>query len=461
MAANGLKYEQQNTDPFYSATELWDDTSDPELSGKYYVPDHWISIMGCTEAYQYRVASTNATTDLNGVKNTSFQALGLTPAQQATLDRISFALLPSTAYATVAGQQGNALQAQDLVNNLLAPPLPSTQWQSEVIRWFETGLANIPQQIVNYPNNAWAQGRTAQPIVVSPRDWKGREVDALVAQCGHQRIRLVGSYLNFSFLGICIIASVSIVIVTLSFAMESILFKSKKWKANGSNWHKRVAHDADNKLNLLRQTLESRGYSDWQGGFKDVPVRGHADDHEMQVLPPRHDDDDLVRYPGRPHAQGGFRDEPVGQLDDDHDLQVLDHRRDYEAVRHQPVVHAQDAEQAPYLPAGQGQAPPDAGPAGAANASGSQRHNIAGHPVPSIVTQRGTYSDDEHGQGYQNLRARPGHNRQTSESHIGASYQADVLDEASSEQDANHLAQPGLARNPASQSSDAPLLGRQ
>lgn len=68
-------------------------------------------------------------------------------------------------------QSGQSLKASDTLLQLQQAPLPSKQWQIEVARWFNTGLAamqqNIQEVIVGLPTKI--EGTVAAPFYAPER----------------------------------------------------------------------------------------------------------------------------------------------------------------------------------------------------------------------------------------------------------------------------------------------------
>lgn len=175
--------------------------------------------------------------------------------------------------------------------------LPDNQWQFEAQRWFETSLVILQSRIAAFPANVQNSNFSS---IQSPQNFGlGSPVDdALASQCNNQRIRATSQYQNFSFLGVLLIVILSVVLIIAGLASEKVLELVRKLRGHATGY-KQSARHADDKLELLRMTLEGVRYLNWVIGSRDVPVRGPFGNHADVIQRPRFVGT-MVQYPQGP-----------------------------------------------------------------------------------------------------------------------------------------------------------------
>lgn len=259
--------------------------------------------MGCTDQNQFREPVNNLTTPLTGLRIAQPLALllGLNLAQRATLTRLGFALQNSDTYNTINGQNGDALAAQNLLYQLISPGLPDNQWQIEVRSWFETTLANIQHQIVDFVSNTWTANGNNKLYLLPPTKWTDSNGPALQAQCTQQLIQSSANYTSFSALGLIITVVCSVVIIVISLVLQWCVSKERKKETN-AKYHKYVAYNADDELQLLRMVLEHDRDAAWTGTEDGIPILASADaGHEFPA--PTHQNQAFRYLTLPPHTQ--------------------------------------------------------------------------------------------------------------------------------------------------------------
>jgi hypothetical protein len=290
LASNSILYLTPVTDPWFSATT----TSSP---GGAFAADSFISGLACVDQYQICNPGSNdnsctAFGDSDELSS-SFVTIGLNPAQVATAARLSGYLNKTDIFTTISSLLStSALLAQDLLSaqalasdKILAPQLPSNQWQTEVKGWFEAGLAKLQASVVAYPAQPMdlAFTETTHPNSAStdPSDL------AAVAACSNQRVRNTGAYQSFSGVGLIIIIVLGLIIIIVSWTAESCVValrrrrrvKYRKLRNAGANAraddisdHREIARIADRKLQLQRVALlSSRPDVLWERTMDSVP----------------------------------------------------------------------------------------------------------------------------------------------------------------------------------------------
>lgn len=273
FASNSIKYLTPVFDPFFSANGTYTSTDD---TGTLYAADQYVNVMGCVDQRQVCGAQPgDLCTLLSGYNDSVTEALvdlGLNQAQMATFERLAEASLSSNTYSIVSGQNANSVQANKLISGFFSPGLPSNQWQIELEHWFQTGLANMQQRVVDYVDNPWAADPSVLLAVQPPQTWDNDTKDALTRQCSQQRVQSTNQYQNFSFVGVVVVLVVSVALIVLSWFLEGCVNKPRK-AADAKYHHKYQAYRADGRLQLLRAAHERAGYAGWQHLLVEIPHR--------------------------------------------------------------------------------------------------------------------------------------------------------------------------------------------
>jgi hypothetical protein len=200
--------------------------------------------------------------------------IGLNSYQLATAVRLYNALARTTTYATVYQLGSDALLARDRLADYTGFSLPDNQWQLEVQRWFETGLAKLQAYVVEYAANVADLGPYGS--ITEPSPATDPLDQAFYDMCFAQRIRNTGAYQSFSFLGLMIVICVGSTLILLSWIIEPIIACTRRRRRkNGNQKHdyREIVRIADQKLQLQRMALIGAGYRDgWEHPFDEVPV---------------------------------------------------------------------------------------------------------------------------------------------------------------------------------------------
>jgi hypothetical protein len=286
LSQNAVQYIAPVYDPLFSATRPL------TLAGAktHYASTYLVNPMLCADQYVMCNPTTSTCTSPSGLYGTqtalSSGRLGLNDAQVATAWRIWIALNEVGIWHSVEALGVGALYANlHILSTLVSTSLPDTQWHIEVLGWFQTNLAQLQNLILEYAHKP--ANLPATYIVTSPNGLQpilGQltqgNIDAYQSMCRNQLIRSDGEVQNFSFLGVAIIACVSVFLMLQSLLLPCCLQLGKKhkgWTSVGKR-----SRQADDKLHLLRIAL-STGASGgaaarhWEEGVWDVPVeRGES-----------------------------------------------------------------------------------------------------------------------------------------------------------------------------------------
>ena len=275
LAQNSVQYLAPVADPWLAANQLYND-SGSGIDVVLWGPDEYVSVMACID--QYQLCNPNSSpydcTILGSQKDLrkGFLQIGLNPYQLATARRLALALIWTSTYETVLSLGSTALLARDRLVGLIGTGLPANQWQIEVEGWYTTSLAKLQSYVVEYAANVADLGPTGS--VVAPSSGADAETQAAYDQCSNQRIKNVGGYQSFSFLGLMIVICVGSTIIVLSWIVEPLVAFVRSKRGNNKHDYREIARIADHTLQLQRKAFEGAGFSD-----------GWDPEHLLDVIP--------------------------------------------------------------------------------------------------------------------------------------------------------------------------------
>ncbi|KAM3538620.1 hypothetical protein ARSEF1564_008467 [Beauveria bassiana] len=274
LSQNAVAYLAPVYDTWFSANGS---NSLPLPSGKNLSRrDYLVNTMICAEQYVMCNPSTSLCTSPAGLYPLrravlDDNILGLNLAQGVTASRIILAFSSASTFLVVQRIGVAALWANDRVSSgNTSPGLPPNQWQVEVLGWFQTVLAGLQAQIVDFASN----DNGLRPYATPQTHFSSRDrgsVTAVRDQCGNQLVQTAGEVQNFSFSGVMIIVCISTILILIDLSLESIInyaTRQREWKSASKR-----ARQADNKLHLLRMALGpvQNGHA-WQRGTFDIPI---------------------------------------------------------------------------------------------------------------------------------------------------------------------------------------------
>jgi hypothetical protein len=199
------------------------------------LPNAYVNTLICADQYQFCNPSTHSCTPLSKLPNVGDaqesymlrDGPGFNAAQWATVTRIVFALQSTAAYNSVFWLGAGALFANNVVTLTISPSLPDDQWRTEVLGWFSTGLAKLQAYMVQWADNGQDLGPYVyvySPYGNTANDSEDLEFfDAWQDQCNNRLAQVAAEVINFSVLGVGIIAGVSVVLLLLSWALGAII----------------------------------------------------------------------------------------------------------------------------------------------------------------------------------------------------------------------------------------------
>ncbi|KAJ6781152.1 hypothetical protein PWT90_07863 [Aphanocladium album] len=280
LSQNAVAYLNPVFGPMFSANGTKNSTSGG--SRMLYLPDQSVSTMVCADQYVLCNPSTSACTKPDGVLNLrediiSDNTIGLNVAQRLTAFRLILTLINSSSFNIIQNLGVSALWSNSRVFLNLSPGLPSNQWQTEVLGWFQTGLARIQGYVVDFASNEIGLSPYAvEQSGIGNRTMVGESAGrrGYQYQCKNQLVQTAGEVQNFNFVAVVVIVVLSVFLILLDLALESIvnlILHRRGWKSPSKR-----ARQADDKLHLLRMALgHSSGGKEtaaWKRGEFGVPV---------------------------------------------------------------------------------------------------------------------------------------------------------------------------------------------
>lgn len=260
VSAHNVNYPTPVDDPLFAAN---DQTSS---SGRtVYKADNTAGVVGCVDQIQLRGSSTEESTPITSYTGVLQEAdkLNLNAMQNATATRFLVGGTVTITYTSVFGLNERALRAQDATFDVRSSGLPGNQWQIEASGWFETSLAMLQDQVVEYASK---DGEGIYPFG-KLNLIKGRGTEE-TSMCWQQKVRNVGGYQSFSILGISIIIGVGIFVIVISWFLQSLVDATR----SEAQQTKRLLWIVDSVLQQNRLAFQGAGYISWSKGTGAVPV---------------------------------------------------------------------------------------------------------------------------------------------------------------------------------------------
>ncbi|KAL9616822.1 MAG: hypothetical protein Q9160_008345 [Pyrenula sp. 1 TL-2023] len=182
----------------------------------------------------------------------------------------------------------NSLRATANLFQGLQGPLPSDQWQQEVLSWESTALAHIQRMVVE---------AVTGPSDISVRQYVQRNVSDIEDFCIDQMIRST-AYTCFSVLGLVITLVLGGLMIIMSNFIEPLcafLDRRKKYTYQRLEW---ISNET---LQLQRMVHEELGLGTWSKTTSRVPVT--ENDERLGILDiSNQEHPTMVRFPFNHHT---------------------------------------------------------------------------------------------------------------------------------------------------------------
>jgi hypothetical protein len=251
LASNSIAYLSPVQDIWFSANkELNLSANSTATFQNVYEADQFVNVMGCLD--QFEICNPNTSpfscTIIGGLRDVAqaYTQIGLNEYQTATAQRMTPVFAMSSTFNTVNGLGDTALLARDRLVNFIGTGLPDNQWQVEVEGWFQTSLAKMQASVVEYAANVVDLGPFGYINTPNPN---GDAIQKAAASfCSNQRVRNVGSYQSFSFLGVMLVVCVGGVIIVISWSLDRFIEFVRRHSKKNKHDYREIARIADQKL---------------------------------------------------------------------------------------------------------------------------------------------------------------------------------------------------------------------
>jgi hypothetical protein len=255
LSANDIRYGTPIDDPLFSAHKNVSDFN-VNNGSVYYFPswqtDNLVSILGCTDQYQFCNPTTAECTLLDGLSNTHYaaQKYKLNSLQQHTCKQILSAASDAITGGPGLVLGGSALAASASLYTLSQPTLPDNQWTIEATWWFKNRLAGLQYSLVDF-----ASGPNVDPALGGVILNDGSSETQYL--CNNQKILSNGDYQNFSVLGLVIVFGVGGFIIILSLILPSLVGRFQS--TSRAYEYKKLQWESEQYLELYRKPHDSVG----------------------------------------------------------------------------------------------------------------------------------------------------------------------------------------------------------
>ena len=310
LLANDVNYLGPIYDPLFTATGVFNDSSDP--NNIIYFGDYFITTLVCLDQFQFcNPQNGQCTAEADHMKawDQGRLDLGLNDYQMAVLWRIEKMFIETFTFNAGIGSLGvtgefpwsepketekpllpihpsfhfrrldfrypsNSLKLGLLANEVLfkgklSPALPSDQWIREVQLWFETALSILQELTLGFVDisafNNTEGAFKVQPV--SSRNKSDRE--AAEWQCTAQKVRARGRAQNINVAGLIIIVATATTIVLAGLLLEPCVGIYRGLRKRQPGQLRQFARATDNLYWLLHAGLRGSGAGQWRYGSYD------------------------------------------------------------------------------------------------------------------------------------------------------------------------------------------------
>ncbi|KAF1976479.1 hypothetical protein BU23DRAFT_455728 [Bimuria novae-zelandiae CBS 107.79] len=265
------KYTDVVNDPLFHAHNNSFTTG---TNGKNFsTPTTDLSVLGCTEQYQFCNTANGKCTELTGLyrvlKTVEDGDLELSPQQAATFRVVWKAAWSMVLQWATTILDNSLLLAQDFVftmKSTTSSPLPDAQWIQEAHNLHNLSLAVLQRRVNEFSS---PENFDIRPNLNSLEQMDTPTDVYELNICQHQKIRST-AHVSVSVLGMCIVLGVGSILILLDWTLIQQIFWFR------SVTHLRQAKKADwmatGTLQLHRQALEARAIGPWNLGDYLFPV---------------------------------------------------------------------------------------------------------------------------------------------------------------------------------------------
>ncbi|KAI1344685.1 hypothetical protein F5Y15DRAFT_1042 [Xylariaceae sp. FL0016] len=273
LSAGGVVFTEKTLDPWYKATHSTGSirmaslqSSEPQRV-EVYGQDEPGSPMACTRKVQFcspQIPGEDHCTALMTMNDAYAKVSHLDEAASQrmtwTIDALTSLLDNPESVVNAMGEQ-SLLSRRTMVDGVQGP-LPDNQWQLDVEHWHNVHLAAYQKLVVDVAAGSAATQLSAQWI----RRPQNKQEMRL---CNSQKV-VSTAHVSFSVFGLLFILLGGLLIITLSFCMESLAaLIQRKLKMDP---YSRIEWISNSTLQLQRLAHEELGIGEWTNGDGAVPT---------------------------------------------------------------------------------------------------------------------------------------------------------------------------------------------
>ncbi|KAJ2977882.1 hypothetical protein NUW58_g7671 [Xylaria curta] len=280
LSGNGVFHSAPSTDEWYRVSPIAVNVS-ASLNAAVtpfpiYLPEEPASPLGCASQYQFCHGDLQHCGALASMADARSSVASLFHTTAAAYDDSNstsqdpfryfvagFAPTQSASIPAMLSQLGSAsLASKSSITSLLQGPLPSNQWQLDVIRWSDITKASLQAAYLGISYSNPPDGSRLQYRM----NFTSQAFETL---CNNQKIRST-AYTSFSVFGLLFTFIIGLLIAMISYLLEPISrMLYKKW---GYQTFAYLEWNTNTTLQLQRLAHEQLGFGTWSKGADEIPI---------------------------------------------------------------------------------------------------------------------------------------------------------------------------------------------
>lgn len=311
VSGNSIRYSNPVNDPIFAAHGPA--IANALINKTVYTSDAAGGVIGCSEQYRICNPVNNKCTPFAGA---SQQIDNISPDMDFNLQQLSTTLritawfARSDASTVTSTRSGSSLRANEIVDGLFSPGLPSNQWQIEVSAWFDVSLSIIQAGVQSMAAN------TANIVPGSTFQTFNSTDGPFYDFCSSQLVNDSTGTISFSVLGLVILFMLGALVIITALTLDVIVGYIQMVKGKGL--HARMEWLVGDKLQTHMMLMRAHNLGQWTNG-------------DIQLIPTTVGGEQKFYGP----AQNELRAQHlVGDSDGEADIQLVQHESDpHEAKR--------------------------------------------------------------------------------------------------------------------------------
>ncbi|GAM87633.1 hypothetical protein ANO11243_056600 [Dothideomycetidae sp. 11243] len=268
---NDVESLTPNLDPVFGSTVFDHNQTLPDGTVQnFYTSEYWLSFIGMVESYAVCQKNGTGCTPYDGAANLFSNALNTSSGvnfnamQLNTIARLTIQAENMLFYNVMQGRGASALRLTESLSGLIQGPLPSNQWEIEMLNAANTGLAILAQGIVDYARQTEDQYNGSSTVL------PGDRISEIMTR--NVMTRATGGTISFSGLGVSIFLGIGVSIIALSFAFIPLTSQVQRRCFGGRYDYKRLAWILTSAWHIHMAYWESLGLITWSNPHDSVPL---------------------------------------------------------------------------------------------------------------------------------------------------------------------------------------------